>query len=425
MSGTCADCRQKQFLGKPLQAKLRLNEPGEVYEQADHVAEQVMRMPDTKVTKSNRESGSPRVQRRATSGGTAVADAPPIVHHVLNSPGQPLDAATRTFFEPRFGHDFSRVRVHAGERAAESARSVNALAYTVGEDIVFRTGQFDPHSSTGQRVLAHELTHVVQNQSDDHQNISRKKPEDDGGDARNPRAKQLLQAAEDGDSVTVERLTRGGLFHKGIEIDVTDEYGWTPLILAADAGHQDIVRLLLERGADSEALTTTAEGRSPLTTAVRSGQTEVVRVLLEGGSNMYALDRSGSSAPVWAALEGQIPAMTIFLNNGLNVNYQDDDGISLITYGALACQLPMVQMLFGQGANLLVRDKHGYSALEWAEMRQQEAEVKLGTIISEYIPADEQYSIERRDKESRAAEATERVASCQAVAAYLRSVSPQ
>ena len=62
---------------------------------------------------------------------------PPIVHEVLHSPGQPLDPATRAFMEPRFGHDFSTVRVHTDARAAASARTVNALAYTVGRDVVF------------------------------------------------------------------------------------------------------------------------------------------------------------------------------------------------------------------------------------------------------------------------------------------------
>ncbi|MGB9632210.1 MAG: DUF4157 domain-containing protein [Chloroflexaceae bacterium] len=87
---------------------------------------------------------------------------PPIVHEVLRSPGQPLDAETRAFMEPRFGHDFSRVRVHTDARAAESARAVNALAYTVGRDVVFGAGQYAPGASAGRRLLAHELAHVVQ-----------------------------------------------------------------------------------------------------------------------------------------------------------------------------------------------------------------------------------------------------------------------
>ena len=87
---------------------------------------------------------------------------PPMVHDVLRSPGQPLDGPTRAYMEPQFGHDFSRVRVHTDARAAESARAVNALAYTVGRDVVFGNGQYAPAAGAGRRLLAHELTHVVQ-----------------------------------------------------------------------------------------------------------------------------------------------------------------------------------------------------------------------------------------------------------------------
>ncbi len=87
---------------------------------------------------------------------------PPIVHDVLGSPGQPLDARTRAFMEPHFGHDFSQVRVHTDAKAAESARAVNALAYTVGRDVVFGAGRYEPGTSEGRRLMAHELTHVVQ-----------------------------------------------------------------------------------------------------------------------------------------------------------------------------------------------------------------------------------------------------------------------
>ena len=87
---------------------------------------------------------------------------PPIVHEVLRSPGQPLDPATRAFMESRFGHDFGQVRVHTDERAAESARAVNALAYTVGRDVVFGAGQYETETNEGKRLLAHELAHTLQ-----------------------------------------------------------------------------------------------------------------------------------------------------------------------------------------------------------------------------------------------------------------------
>lgn len=90
------------------------------------------------------------------------ARVPPIVQDVLGSPSQPLDAATRACMEPRFGHDFGRVRIHADAKAAESAKAVNALAYTVGNHIVFGMGQHNPATQPGQMLIAHELTHVIQ-----------------------------------------------------------------------------------------------------------------------------------------------------------------------------------------------------------------------------------------------------------------------
>jgi len=102
-----------------------------------------------------------RMQRRAAGSHRGVV-VPGIVEEVLRSPGQTLDASTRAQMEARFGHDFGRVRVHADERASESARSVNAHAYTVGDEIVFAASRYAPRSEPGRRLLAHELAHVVQ-----------------------------------------------------------------------------------------------------------------------------------------------------------------------------------------------------------------------------------------------------------------------
>jgi hypothetical protein len=99
---------------------------------------------------------------RSAVGPTPAGGVPPIVHDVLQSSGRPLDSATRSFMEPRFGRDFSRVRIHDDARAAESASSVNARAYTVGQSIAFARGQYRPHTSEGAALLAHELTHTVQ-----------------------------------------------------------------------------------------------------------------------------------------------------------------------------------------------------------------------------------------------------------------------
>jgi hypothetical protein len=102
------------------------------------------------------------MMQRAAVSAAPVNSVPLIVHAVLSSPGQSLDAGARAFMEPRFNHDFSQVRVHTDAKAAESAQAVNALAYTVGRDVVFGRGQYMPETMEGMRLMAHELTHVVQ-----------------------------------------------------------------------------------------------------------------------------------------------------------------------------------------------------------------------------------------------------------------------
>lgn len=99
---------------------------------------------------------------RATAPSASNTEVPPIVHEVLRTGGEPLDAGTRSFFETRFGRDLSHVRIHNDALSQESARPINARAYTVGRDMVFAAGQYRPHSAEGQKLLAHELSHTVQ-----------------------------------------------------------------------------------------------------------------------------------------------------------------------------------------------------------------------------------------------------------------------
>ncbi len=164
-TGKCSGCRTSKLLGKTLQAKLRVTELSDAYElEADRVAYQVMRMPDAPVGRDARPNSPISLLHRGvnSNGRAGIGMAPRMVHDVLNSPGQPLDPPTRAFFEPRFGHDFSHVRVHADTKAVESARAVNALAYTVGQHIVLDAGRTQIGSPTGRALLAHELSHSIQ-----------------------------------------------------------------------------------------------------------------------------------------------------------------------------------------------------------------------------------------------------------------------
>jgi hypothetical protein len=135
------DKNSKPLISRPplIQTKLTINQPGDEYEQeADRVAEQIMRMPDfvlqRECNKYN-DNGKKVLQAKESSGKLSAANdqnLPSLVHEVLRSPGQPLDEKTRAFMEPRFGHDFSQVRVHSGAAAEQSAWAVNANAYTFG-----------------------------------------------------------------------------------------------------------------------------------------------------------------------------------------------------------------------------------------------------------------------------------------------------
>jgi hypothetical protein len=110
--------------------------------------------------------GRRRLQRRS-SGDRGPDEAPPIVHEVLRSPGRPLDPATRALFEPRLGRDLGGVRVHTDGAAAASASAVGALAWTVGRDVAFASGRYEPATEAGRRLLAHELAHVAQGRGRD------------------------------------------------------------------------------------------------------------------------------------------------------------------------------------------------------------------------------------------------------------------
>jgi hypothetical protein len=141
-----------------MQAKLKVNKPGDVYErEADRISDQVLATP-----KPAPVSGAPGIQRVVAQPVAETAIAPASVDHALASAGEPLDTTIQREMEGRFGFDFSRVRLHTGPAAEQSARDVNARAYTIGNNLVFGPGEFNPRTRQGRRLLAHELTHVVQ-----------------------------------------------------------------------------------------------------------------------------------------------------------------------------------------------------------------------------------------------------------------------
>ncbi|CAN5484878.1 hypothetical protein BH09BAC6_BH09BAC6_01760 [soil metagenome] len=170
----------KAMAAKPLffQPKLSINQPNDVYEQeADHMADKVMRMADPSASQNSffkpainsvqRKCAAcdeeKSIQRKENTNSRGQAnDSMGSYVNSLGSSGQLMPESSRKFFEPRFGHDFSNVRLHTDSVAAKSAQSINALAYTTGNNIVFNSGQYSPESESGKKLMAHELTHVVQ-----------------------------------------------------------------------------------------------------------------------------------------------------------------------------------------------------------------------------------------------------------------------
>lgn len=134
-----------------IQTKLKVSAPGDIYEQeADRVSEQLT---------------SARGRLRTTSAGASDAaeiSAPPVVNEALRSSGRPLDASARSLMESRFGQDFGRVRIHTDAHADLSNVALRARAFTYGRDIFFRRGEYNPSGVEGRRLLAHELTHTLQ-----------------------------------------------------------------------------------------------------------------------------------------------------------------------------------------------------------------------------------------------------------------------
>jgi hypothetical protein len=232
------------------QAKLTLNEPGDQYEQeADQVAEQVMRMPDPSIAHRPRfggqapgvhiqrmcpacEGGKKHLHAKEVPGQTpAITPAVQAQVNGLRGGGQPLPESVRAFFEPRFGHDFSQVRVHTDAASRETAQALNARAFAAGGDIFFNDQEFQPATHTGRHLLAHELAHTVQQAASrfpDRQPIVQRTI-GDGHDLANPRfsGEPRLEAAFDNERVIAVgscgdhvRIIQEALIDLGVELPI-------------------------------------------------------------------------------------------------------------------------------------------------------------------------------------------------------------
>jgi hypothetical protein len=149
---------------------LKVGVPDDTFEQeADHIANQAIAAPSPHAV----NNALPRIGRAAGQPAGQAGEAPASISHVLAGPGRPLEPALQQAMEWRFAHDFSRVRLHTGAAAAQSAQEVNAHAYAAGSNIVFGMGKFAPATHDGRRLIAHELVHVLQQQTMQHATVMR------------------------------------------------------------------------------------------------------------------------------------------------------------------------------------------------------------------------------------------------------------
>ncbi|HEY0606601.1 MAG TPA: DUF4157 domain-containing protein [Herpetosiphonaceae bacterium] len=244
-----------------VQLKPAPSTPGDTYEhEADAVAERVLHMSEGRhagpcscggsCAKCRPHAEQPTLQlRRAQPQATESTPPPAGVQSALQQPGQPLDAPTQAFFAPRFGHDFSRVRVHTDATAARSAQAVDALAYTVGRDIVFGAGQYAPQTTSGRLLLAHELAHVVQQESSP-QLVQRQKKKPGAGSnqppAKAPGAATLpkldLKPSTNGDACACLVFIHNNERNARLTAELMHQHcAYNLAIIAPDTGARDVV----------------------------------------------------------------------------------------------------------------------------------------------------------------------------------------
>jgi uncharacterized protein DUF4157 len=260
--GGCPHCQQENFL----QTKLQIGQPGDALErEADRAAERVLRMPQAELAEDRAAFGDNGFGRVPHVSPTNIT-APPLVDQALRSPGEALDPKTRRFMEAGFGYDFSGVRVHSGAAAEESARELNALAYTVGRDIVLGGGRLESGTIEGRRLMAHELAHVVQQ--------GRAQEITPGLETR-PTSARVLHPALQRQPANVQQSQQAGWIKDDYSQKVLDSYIW-PAAMGSVSGVQqpavgkEVWDALIGAGAQITILFVAERGEIPAGSAAES-----------------------------------------------------------------------------------------------------------------------------------------------------------
>lgn len=280
------------------------------------------------------ECRNKRLQRKVAQPSSLKpqhSEVPPIVREVLRSPGQPLDAATRALFEPHFGHDFRHVRVHTDSKATESARAVNALAFTVGSHIVFRRGSYTPLTVSGRTLLAHELAHTIQQNSTEHST-----------NATDPAEREATTVADNiaqGRTVSVQVKTRQFLARQAVTTaPAGDVYYYTryqfpqPFLGLFDGEVSQSPRLVkLIMGVD---FTPAGWGNLNPDSVIRQFESDMKRVVENTWSYRYELQSACEAdkyrAKVELRINPQNPHASIFVYPDLGLRSRAGDGTAAL-----------------------------------------------------------------------------------------------
>jgi hypothetical protein len=300
---------------------------------------------------SQHASSSSDVLQRSSDAPTSSSEAPPQVYQALRSTGLPLDSSSRDFFESSFDHDFSDVRLHTDSQAADSAASVDALAYTVGSDVFFGAGQYAPETSAGQQLLAHELTHVVQQgEGRGGAGISEKLEVGEADDVYEQEAEQVAQQVmrrgriagpvEAGGDVVQRQLSgQGGVVRREIKEEATEKKGEAKKEeakkeeakkeekAAEPAWDYDPDKLLDQTGVNPEFKKAAQAG---LAAAVKDGLRprvhETFRSIARSDELYEAYKKGGPrAAPGWSSLHNYGLAMDVYLVDEKTNKYIDNN----------------------------------------------------------------------------------------------------
>jgi len=340
------------FFKPVIQPKLSVNEPGDHYEQeADAMAYRVMRMsmstmgesPFFKPVQAGIQRKCEHCEEeeklhRKESSGAETHGGNELDSYVgsLGSSGQALPESSRQFFEPRFGQDFSNVRIHTDSVAAKSAQSINALAYTTGNNIVFNNGQYSPESDSGKKLMAHELTHVVQQGGAVQMKIQRACEDSKKTNAKQANIQLIVVADDDGKNPTtaprmtaVDRVWEKCCIHMNVlDTKVVKDTSAKSLEIGGGTASAKETALAANKTANAINVFT-------VSTFNKGG---VENKNYSGGGRTFYL---GSSSPVSILVEGAVPTVVAHeIGHALRGNVDHEAGTIMEGSGAFDAPNP-------------------------------------------------------------------------------------